>query len=438
MKRAKSSERGQALVIIAVGMIALLALTALSIDGGNAYSDRRHAQNAADTSALAAALARIRGQDIFSAGFSRAADNGYDNNGTTNTVEIHSPPTSGLYSCNGSVGWMVNPDTGEQTCNEYIQVFVTSHIKTWFAPLIGVPQVTNNVESVARAIEGGPRPIYGGHAVASMSPTDCKSVTFQGGAGLVLNGSGLYVNSTCYDTAFFNNSNAGGLTAPCLYVVGGIEANPNVINIPSSCTLQHQPAQPGPTLPEFACDSPSTFSGAAPDKTMTPGYWDGNGNKDFPPTGVKYLNSGIYCVYNADFKMNANQTLIGHDVVIYIRDGGVTWNGGANITLDAPGGNDPNNCDADGGPYKGLLLYLDKNNHNGLSLAGGGALFIQGTILAPGSTCSISGGGSASAPLQTQIVCNNVEFTGSSNSYINYDPCLTYAPMVLPVLQQTK
>ena len=56
MKSMRKSERGQVLVIMAFGMFALLGMTALAIDGGNAYSDRRHAQNAADTAALAAGL----------------------------------------------------------------------------------------------------------------------------------------------------------------------------------------------------------------------------------------------------------------------------------------------------------------------------------------------------------------------------------------------
>jgi uncharacterized membrane protein len=49
------SERGQALILIALGMAALLALTALAIDGGMAYAERRSSQNAADNAALAAA-----------------------------------------------------------------------------------------------------------------------------------------------------------------------------------------------------------------------------------------------------------------------------------------------------------------------------------------------------------------------------------------------
>lgn len=51
----KLKDRGQALVLIALAFAALLALLALAIDGGNAYGQRRRAQNAADAAALAGA-----------------------------------------------------------------------------------------------------------------------------------------------------------------------------------------------------------------------------------------------------------------------------------------------------------------------------------------------------------------------------------------------
>lgn len=45
------SEKGQALILITLGIIALIGFTALAIDGGRAFEERRHAQNAADTAA---------------------------------------------------------------------------------------------------------------------------------------------------------------------------------------------------------------------------------------------------------------------------------------------------------------------------------------------------------------------------------------------------
>ena len=55
----KKTERGQALILIAFAAIGLFAFSALAIDGSRAFSNKRHAQNTADTAALAAALAHI-------------------------------------------------------------------------------------------------------------------------------------------------------------------------------------------------------------------------------------------------------------------------------------------------------------------------------------------------------------------------------------------
>ena len=51
-----NSQRGQALILIALAVVGLVGFTALTIDGGLVLSDRRNAQNTADTSVLAAAL----------------------------------------------------------------------------------------------------------------------------------------------------------------------------------------------------------------------------------------------------------------------------------------------------------------------------------------------------------------------------------------------
>lgn len=51
----KSSERGQALIIVALFLLGLLAMLGLVLDGGNLYLQRRRMQNAADAGALAGA-----------------------------------------------------------------------------------------------------------------------------------------------------------------------------------------------------------------------------------------------------------------------------------------------------------------------------------------------------------------------------------------------
>lgn len=54
-------EEGQTLVWVAVGMVVLLLIVALALDGGHLYSERRRMQNAADAGALAGARALCLG-----------------------------------------------------------------------------------------------------------------------------------------------------------------------------------------------------------------------------------------------------------------------------------------------------------------------------------------------------------------------------------------
>ena len=57
MLRNIGDESGQVLVIVALGIIGLLAVVGLAIDGGHVYQERRAMQNAADAAALAGARA---------------------------------------------------------------------------------------------------------------------------------------------------------------------------------------------------------------------------------------------------------------------------------------------------------------------------------------------------------------------------------------------
>ena len=53
-KISNSEESGQIVVLLAVSLLALLVVAALAVDGGMLYSERRFAQNAANSSSLSA------------------------------------------------------------------------------------------------------------------------------------------------------------------------------------------------------------------------------------------------------------------------------------------------------------------------------------------------------------------------------------------------
>ncbi len=225
MKPKSFNERGQALILIAFAAIALFAVAGLAIDGSNKYSDRRHAQNAADTAALSAALARANTltnnpslsdtevcpngspgtlcQAISSAALNIADQNGYDNNLVSNEVRV--------YTCNHP-----DSDCGPYDGNKnYVQVMITSYVNTYFMRVLGIDQSTNIVEAVALAGKGGA--IANGASVVSMNPNpNCGNGSFAvGGNGEInLTGGGMFVNSSASCGYVCNSSSLTLTTNP--------------------------------------------------------------------------------------------------------------------------------------------------------------------------------------------------------------------------------
>ena len=411
MKTNIKKESGQALVMIALAAVALFAFAALAIDGSNVFSDRRHAQNAADTSAMAAALSKIRAGTWNADGLARAASNGYDNDGSTNEVYVYNPPIDGVYAGN----------------TEYIQVKITSHVKTFFARVIGIPQVTNRVEAVTRAIPSGITPLFDGNAVVGLAPHDCKSVTYQGNANTTITGSNIFVNSDCSDAAFFNNSSAASLTVPCLNSVGGITYNPGAINVSGGCLASGAAPYVYPPENYFYPDVVCPAGGSQTGSTLNPGTYSGQ----FPPSGVTTLASGVYCV-NGDFRVNGGDTLTGNGVFIVMQSGDVLFNGGATLNLSAiPGPMDP-----DSNPYGGLLLYMPMSNCDTITINGNSASTFTGTIFAPCADVSILGTGAGG--LNGQVIGYTVDLSGTSEVIINYNNNENWNPLIPAQLQVTQ
>src|SRR6266516_4800301 len=216
----KLQEKGQALIIIALAAVGLFGFAALAIDGSRVFSDRRHAQNAADTAALAAALSKIRADPpatadavAEAAGLARAASNGYDN--TNSIVEVHNcaepnlnPPCQGI------------PAGADPT--EYIQVVIRLKTLTTFARVIGRTEIASIVSAIARAVPGGPAPVGGGFALSAMSPHDPNAVYGHGNFNLDIRNSGVFDNSD--DACAFTTSGSAGIYAvdTAFNVVSGV------------------------------------------------------------------------------------------------------------------------------------------------------------------------------------------------------------------------
>ncbi len=407
------SDRGQALIFIVFAIIGLVGITALAVDGGNAYSDRRRAQNAADSAALAGALARINGEVWPKVVYGVASTNGYNNNGTTNTVEVHSPPISGAYKGN----------------LEYIQVRIISHVRTYFASVVGMAVISNTVEAVARSKPSVYGPLFDGNAVVSLAPaSDCfnhKAFYLHAEATLDITGGGVFVNSNNPTCALIQQGE-GSIRINDLHtiqVVGGSSVQkPKLLTPYPPVTGGPMPYPPPIIMPKVGCGQKEAT--VSPDgHSMTAGNW---GPDDFPPIGVTGLSNGVYCL-DGDFVLLGNRSLSGGNVLIYMKKGQLRFSGASVVNLTAP----------HAGQYDGLLIYQPIDNKNPMILNAAETSVIQGTILAPGADIRIKGNDSKYG-FHSQIIGYTIDVDGDSNVIVKYVDKDNFFALTMPMVMFVK
>jgi Flp pilus assembly protein TadG len=394
MKSQSGSERGQALIIIALASIGLLAIVGLAIDGSAKFSDQRHAQNAADTAAIAGSLAKVNGDSLWKlTAADRAQSNGYVNNLVTQTVNV--------YACD-EVGSGCGPYAGD---SRFVRVIITSNVKTTFARVLGINQFQNTVEAVARSRVSYTGELYGGASIVGLAPDQCKTVWFSGTAATNITGGGVFSNSNldCGVTI-------GGSTN--LNMDGGIDmvansytknGNPPLSGIAGGIHgggEQSEYPPPAEMLPNPTCSGNAVKTGV----TMSPGNYSGT----FPPNGVTVLSPGTYCI-TGDFRLNASDQLAGTGVTIFMKTGGITWNGGAQVNLSAP----------TSGDLAGLLIYAPLSNTNTMRFNGNSRSTLSGTIFMPAAPLVYNGTGSLN-PSYVQIIGYTIELTGNNSTSVVY------------------
>lgn len=434
-------ERGQALIIIAFAAIALFGIAGLAIDGSTKYSDRRHAQNAADSAAIAAALEKTNGLtagkadstcstdpaaspanttfcwDIINAAWSLANENGYDGL-LSNDVEVYSPPISGPYATSPAKAM-------------YVQVIIKSNVNTTFMRVLGINQTQNIVQAVALAGKGGS--LASGASVVSMNPNpNCSSGGGSGGGSfdvggngeIHLSGGGMFVNSSascgysqtsCTVTLTMSGgvgiSSAGSaINQACGTPVPQDTTQPQIV-IPDEIVYPKKPVECSMTAP-----TPNPLGGD--DWEIHPGYYT-----DFPQAGLIgqnkniHLESGVYCVDSDVHWSGATFDLLdgSSGVTIYITNGhDFSLSINSPITLNA----------SNSGDYQGYLIVLEGSPsvHPNCTINGGSYLDVNGTIFAPYCNITVNGDNSTNSEFNAQIIGWDVKLNGNNVININYDP----------------
>lgn len=356
-----SSEKGQALILIALAMIGLVGFSALAIDGGRSLSDRRHAQNAADSAALSAALAKVNNQNYTTAAQNIANSNGY-NTDADSTVVINLCNDSGV-TCEGL------PSGADSS--EYIRVRITSIVPTTFARVLGRNQVTNTVEAITR-VQGSTSPpstpssspsssgtfFNGAAMVATRGGNVNQCFLMNGSADLYTHNSGIYVNCSGSQALFMNGGSdlqmdAMGQVVGCYAYNGGASfdpiacaANAGVSQTIDATTFADVPTTVSPPT----CSSNGSASGTTTDRsingtppsvtinsgktsTLSPGNFNSIIVNGSGATAI--FSPGIYCI-SGNFNLNGNSVMSGPSgrVIFVLQNQNIVLNGGSAIDFN--------------------------------------------------------------------------------------------------------
>jgi hypothetical protein len=438
-----STERGQALIVIALAAVVLFGFVALAIDGSAKFSDRRHAQNAADTAAIAGALALVNDDpDWKLTALERADGNGYGNNLVSNQVWV--------FKCSDPQD---ERDGAPLDCGAYegdpdqISVIILSHINTSFAKVMGFDQMHNLVQAVTYWNKRGP--LYDGNLIVALNPDPCTGSGANGNIALgTSGGGGSEAEITLTGGGAFLNSGGGGcgmeiMGCPSITIndgtlssVGDGNINTDVgsktctdkLTLPSaSYNEDPYPFEPEmPDAPDACGFAPALYSSKSGTTTLYQGHYS-----QFPPKGTKkdpvydtiVLSPGIYCL-DTDLSLTNGQSITGTDVLIYLKTGNKFNIQGGTLSL---GGRED-------GDYKGYVIIVD-SNFSGQSpdciINGNAEASVTGTIFAPYCDIAIDGGGKTTS-LSAQIIGYTVKVTGSQtvNLYYNAEDSAESDPKV--------
>lgn len=423
--KTKREESGQILVLLALVLVGLLGFTALSIDGGVIFSDRRYDQSAADQAALAGAgkIALTLDKTIRYHEFDCTK---------TNLQVAMSQAEMAAITKAAQTNFTIDDDLSdglgvEVICNQsgssykdkYVDVHVriTSTSDTSFMHLFYDGEVTNTVDAVVRV---RPRtPYVFGNAIVSLNKdtSACKNdmgINVHGDIVVKVDGAGIFSNNCMnaegskLEVDLTHDLNHTGVSFVTQYVPSGHPTFP-----PGE---PHKVTDTLPDMPPLAVSCSGTLKTMQMDGTWNePGRYAGF--KSSTNANVVNLKPGLYCM-EGDVDLIGG-TLNGYGVTIYL-DGANFYTGGnagkdAVIHLFAP-------TDATwvSPAVKGLLIYMRPDYAGIIRMRGTSDSEYTGTVLAPKGDIDC-GGNSELTSVNAQLIGYNVAVGGSSNLSIYFD-----------------
>ncbi len=418
----KRGEEGQVIVFLALVLVGLMGFAALALDGGMLFSDRRHAQNAADSASLAGASAAAYYMRSHAVNYNAFIC------GTGGTVFTEATAEMEAINRAASNDYVIDADISDGhgvdvVCNitdmvsyedKHIDIItkITRDTQSNFAHLVYDGPLRNEVEAVARVYP--PMPLAFGKAIIALNKAGCSGnkygVIFSGSSNTTVTGGGVWSNGclTGNGSSFNVTVNDGGVGFAGASTGTLTNIVPSPLYIPS-------------TLPDFStvvgepdCSGLSnrTVPNSGP-ATIQPGIYD----KIKWTGGDLTLNPGLYCITGSKGIQITGGSVSGDGVTIFITNAGISISGNVSpVDLRAPEESpDPSPA------IPGILIFMAHGNTDTISMTGNSTSFYLGTVYAPDGDLYFSGSSGTEPTFNTQLIGNNVEVSGGATIDINFN-----------------
>lgn len=407
----RRAQSGQVIILMAFGMIALLAVLGLAIDGGRLFFLERDAQNASDAAVMAATYALCTGGNPVSAGLAAAAENGFTSDGTT-TVTVNSPPSRTLPVS-------APPET-------FAEVIITDEIPSYFIHLVYGGDLAVTTYALGHCIAGWDATNNGG-AIMAINSQGCSC---QNACSVTVSDNDIYGNILCNGEVQSQGSDHdvyGYIDYMCNY-------NANNMNL--------DPATDNPTLRDERFEVPEFYhiedyrpGGLYFQKAQADGmlwYFAGTGNHQInlnrSAQRARFAQGGlIYSEGNLQILGSGTHTA----TVTIVSEGSINISANTNL-MAHPAYSTPGSQPT---PVGGLLLFTAVdgggcNSSSNYSITYSSTSTIwQGVIYAPKANVDFSNSRSFG---RGAIIADTVSISGSDNE-IHYDP--SFLPPMPPSIQ---
>jgi len=408
----RSSRRGTVALFVAVCLTVILAVVAISLDGGILLTERRHAQAVADAAAHAAAVDIYQGHSVSIAQKSAlftAAANGYANDGTVSIITPNLQDGSG----NPLYGIWIPPISGDHVGDaNYAEVVVQWNQGRSFSSIFGSGSIPVRARAVAGIGSGG----ASSAGILVLDPTKSGALAVSGSASVRCNGP-IIVDSN--DPKAVTVAGASSVTAPLISITGNDSVSGAAqltgtvkTGVPPTPDPLAALAPPDPASLPVQSKGPYSL-GAHSTATLSPGVYVGG--ISLTGSSSVTLLPGIYYIKGGGFNLRGSSSVNGSGVMIYndplVGGDAINLGGAGSVTLSPP----------TSGPFSGITLFQNRNSNVAARISGNSDFTLSGTFYLAGASLTVHGHGSTNV-LGSQYISRDLTVGGSGSVNISYDP----------------